>query len=483
MVRLGWKPSPSAGVAGYYLCWGLGTGQCTNRLDAGSVTNVAVADLLTGPTYYFTVVAYSAYGDEAPPSNEVSYSVPASTINQPPTLDGNSDITLVVNSAPQTVLITGIGPGSSSENQLVTLSAFSSKPLLVSPVVEASAASATTTLTLVIAANAVGKATITVVADDGQPTNNLTTRTFAVTVVPALPPQTPLTNVTIVPYATFSCFLPAPFPNTNRVNYTLEPGAPDNATIKERAGVAVLAWTPTSAQASKTNLFSVRATDSTDPTLTTNFFFAVTVLDYLAVSPGTVAVEAGLEVSLPLYLVSSEPLNNLTFTVSWPSDKLTNTSLTLATDSIFTGSLQVQETRLEINLCATAGRSFVGSNLVATLNFTASSNQLSAFIPVATIILSGIKPTNGSFADLFPGLGEVMVIRDHPLLKAWVQPNSTRMLNLFGRLGATYRVLYATSLPGDPVWQLLTTYTQTNVVQPLTIGNSDPTVFYRLEQQ
>jgi hypothetical protein len=75
MVHLGWKPSPSAGVSGYYMCWGLESGRTTNRLDSGNVTNVFLGSLNPGYTYYFTVVAYSAYGDEAPPSNEVNWTV------------------------------------------------------------------------------------------------------------------------------------------------------------------------------------------------------------------------------------------------------------------------------------------------------------------------------------------------------------------------------------------------------------------------
>jgi hypothetical protein len=98
MVRLGWKPSPSSNVAGYYLCWGFASGQCTNRLDAGNVVKSSLIGLLAGPTYYFTVVAYSAFGDEAPPSNEVSTSLPAiapdptaATLTMPMLSPGPSD--------------------------------------------------------------------------------------------------------------------------------------------------------------------------------------------------------------------------------------------------------------------------------------------------------------------------------------------------------------------------------------------------------
>jgi hypothetical protein len=483
MVRLGWKPSPSENVAGYFLCWGFASGQCTNRLDAGNVTTVNVAGLQPGVTYFFTVIAYSAFGDEAPPSNEVSYCPPLVPLNHPPTMDPIANLTLLENSVPQTVLITGIGPGSSSENQTVGLSAISSKPLLIDPVVHYGTPSTSATLTFIVAPNAIGTATITVVADDGQLTNNVTTRTFEVTVIRANPPLTPLTNVTIAPYSTFTYAIPVPFPGTNGILYRLEPGAPVNANLVQHGGIAVFTWMPTSSHASTTNLITVRATDTENPGLTTNLLFAVTVTDYLAVMPCASTVEAGTQAVLPFHLVSSEPVTSLTFTVSWPSDALANPSLTLASNSIFGSSLQVQGTNLQITLTAGAGLSLVGSNHIGTLDFSASPNQLSSFVPIRTTVLSATKPDGKPFVGLFPGLGEIVVVADHPLLRALAGTDSARMLNLYGRVGATYRLQYATNSLSNLVWQHLLTYAQTNVVQSLAIDSSNPAIFYRLEQQ
>lgn len=78
LVSLGWNPSPSTNVSGYYLCWGLASGACTNHLDVRNLTTATVGGLEPKVTYYFTVVAYDYRGDLAPPSNEVSYSAPAS---------------------------------------------------------------------------------------------------------------------------------------------------------------------------------------------------------------------------------------------------------------------------------------------------------------------------------------------------------------------------------------------------------------------
>ena len=68
-----WNPSPDTNVAGYFLCWGLASGQCTNLFDFGNVTEATLGSLQTNVAYFFTVVAYDAAGNRADPSNEIQY--------------------------------------------------------------------------------------------------------------------------------------------------------------------------------------------------------------------------------------------------------------------------------------------------------------------------------------------------------------------------------------------------------------------------
>lgn len=80
LVALGWNPSPDTNATGYFLCWGVSSDACTNLLDAGNATNATVAGLAPNVSYYFSVVAYGAAGQESPPSNEIAYSAPAAAI-------------------------------------------------------------------------------------------------------------------------------------------------------------------------------------------------------------------------------------------------------------------------------------------------------------------------------------------------------------------------------------------------------------------
>jgi len=76
-VSVGWSPSPSTNTAGYFLCYGLASGDCLNRLDVGNATSATVGGLQTNVTYFFTVIAYDLIGRESEPSNEVAYDPPA----------------------------------------------------------------------------------------------------------------------------------------------------------------------------------------------------------------------------------------------------------------------------------------------------------------------------------------------------------------------------------------------------------------------
>jgi hypothetical protein len=82
-VGLGWKPSLSTNVTGYNLNWGFTSGQCTNRLDVGNVTNVIARGLAPSTTYYFNIIGYDLAGDQSAPSNELAYTSPPALSLQP----------------------------------------------------------------------------------------------------------------------------------------------------------------------------------------------------------------------------------------------------------------------------------------------------------------------------------------------------------------------------------------------------------------
>lgn len=73
---LSWTPSLDTNVAGYDIYYGGASGDYTNTINAGNVTNTTIGGLTAGATYYFAATAYDSLADQSGFSTEVSYAVP-----------------------------------------------------------------------------------------------------------------------------------------------------------------------------------------------------------------------------------------------------------------------------------------------------------------------------------------------------------------------------------------------------------------------
>ncbi len=184
-VTLGWDPSTATNIAGYNLYYGGTTGTYTNVVTAGNTTNATVTGLASGVTYYFAATAFDTSGLESDYSAEVVYTVAAPAANQPPTIAAISSITVLENAGQQTVNLSGITSGASNEVQSLVVSASSGTTSVIpNPTVSYSSPGQTGSLTFTPVAGTFGSSTITVTVNDGGASNNVTSRTFTVTVLP-----------------------------------------------------------------------------------------------------------------------------------------------------------------------------------------------------------------------------------------------------------------------------------------------------------
>lgn len=71
-VSLGWNPSPSTNVTGYYIYYGPSSGNYTNVVPVSNVTNVTIRGLVSGQTYYFAATAYNSSYQTGGFSSELS---------------------------------------------------------------------------------------------------------------------------------------------------------------------------------------------------------------------------------------------------------------------------------------------------------------------------------------------------------------------------------------------------------------------------
>ncbi|HXR49257.1 MAG TPA: fibronectin type III domain-containing protein [Candidatus Limnocylindrales bacterium] len=75
-VTLAWNPVTNANVAGYNIYYGSASGNYTNVISVGNVTNATISGLTEGATYYFATTTLSTSGLESAYSSEISYTVP-----------------------------------------------------------------------------------------------------------------------------------------------------------------------------------------------------------------------------------------------------------------------------------------------------------------------------------------------------------------------------------------------------------------------
>ena len=76
-VTLGWNPSTSSGVAGYYIYYGTSSGNYTSVVPVSNVTNITIRGLVSGQTYYFAATAYDSNYNQGAYSPEISATVGA----------------------------------------------------------------------------------------------------------------------------------------------------------------------------------------------------------------------------------------------------------------------------------------------------------------------------------------------------------------------------------------------------------------------
>ena len=129
-----------------------------------------------------------------------TFTVTVNPVNQPPTLNPISNLTINENAGLQTVNLYGISSGAANENQTLTVTAASSNTNLIpTPAVRYTSPNTNGSLTFTPVAKANGTATISVTVNNGGTSNNIVTQTFTVTVNPVnqSPTLNPINNLTI----------------------------------------------------------------------------------------------------------------------------------------------------------------------------------------------------------------------------------------------------------------------------------------------
>jgi Fibronectin type III domain len=284
----------------------------------------------------------------------------------------------------------------------------------------------------------------------------------------------------ITPYSFFQLeTMPLSLTN-DQVMFSLAAGAPATASLNPTNGL--LLWNTGWADANTTNHITIIITDLTNPDASTQTTISVSVSDYLDLALASVPVQAGQTTNLPITLISSEGVTNMTFSVAWPGDRLLNPTLTLNAP-VAGGTLQNQGTNLLIQIWTANGNALTRTNQIAWLNFLAAPGQSSAFLKASVSAVVATKTDGSAFSTTIGETGEVVVVGTNPLLCSHASDSRGRTLTIYANPGATYQLQEATSLLPPVSWQPLQDYHPTNVLQSINLDSINPVAFYRLMQE
>ena len=106
-ISLTWTASPSPGITGYRILYGLNPDDMTQTMDVGVVTSAMLTGLTEGQTYYIAVVTLTANG-ESPPSNVIAAQT-GEDIGVAPLFDAGTQLEPPILVDTPTALITYLG--------------------------------------------------------------------------------------------------------------------------------------------------------------------------------------------------------------------------------------------------------------------------------------------------------------------------------------------------------------------------------------
>jgi len=230
------------------------------------------------------------------------------------------------------------------------------------------------------------------------------------------------------------------------------------------------------------------APQSYDLVFTTNFSVGAgnqfAVGQFLGLSLGSTAVQAGTSGSLPLGLFSALGVTNITFNLTLPTNAFSALAVQTVSPQAGGSTLQLVSSNLiSVSIAAPTGQTLQGAQTLAQLNFTVASNQPSAFVPVNALSVQvanydGSAPTNVAVQT-----SQLVIVGQQPLLQTSIGAGGARSLSLYGIPWNSYVLQFATNLSAPIHWMDYVRVPMTNIVQLISGLNAQPpAVFYRAYQ-
>jgi hypothetical protein len=257
--------------------------------------------------------------------------------------------------------------------------------------------------------------------------------------------------------------------------------APLGASIDPATGT--IRWNPAPWQGGNTNLFTVNVTDNGLPPLSASQSFLVVVGDYVELDVDSADLLAGQSGCVPLRLVSTATLTNLSFTLGIPPGRLSNLSVSPGLPQVAQAQLVLLDAaNAQVTLSAGPASVFAGTQTLASVCFDTSPTQPSFVAQLVPDKALARASSGRSLTDLALFPGRLVVVATQPVIEAAAYGTNQLQLTLNGRPGLRYSVESAADLRGP--WSPVASLTLTNETQTIFFPiQGTGAQFFRLHQQ
>jgi len=262
------------------------------------------------------------------------------------------------------------------------------------------------------------------------------------------------------------------------ISFTLDSNAPVGATITSDG---IFSWMPTCEQGSTTNQITVWATDSSSPPLSNSMTFSVIVGECVQVSIGSNVVQAGQSICVPVNLLTTVALTNLSFTLAYASGFLTNWNITPSNSVIaFATADTTDPSHTQFNFGVQSSRFLKGTSVLGSICVDTLPGE-SAFVPLVLANIGATDVNNSPATNFITQAGRLVVIGPLSLVEASLGTSSSATLTLYGNPGVSYVILSTPTLAGP--WSIKAFVTLTNLFQVISLGSAtDQAEFFEAVQ-
>jgi hypothetical protein len=174
---------------------------------------------------------------------------------------------------------------------------------------------------------------------------------------------------------------------------------------------------------------------------------------------------------VPVSLLTTVPLTNLSFAITSPTGFFTNWTVGSTNPAIASATVSEAALQPQFNLGVQSGQVLQGTSIIGSICVDTLSGAASAFVPLLVANIFATASNSSPATNSISQEGRVVVIGPQSMLEASLDTNSNPTLTLYGHPGVSYDVLSTTKLADGGSWTKVVNITLSDLFQVISLGS------------